>query len=458
MATLTATATSSHAGLSPERVAGWVLGTVLSYILIFEPLLFGQSAHAELTSTINQDAAASNPLNQLFWVACFGMAAWTGLQRRSRLGAYLVLLWPLLFYLAWSTAGILWALNSGIVVRRLFLQVMIIGSLLVPVAVIDEPAVLRRLVFWIFLATIAVNFVAVLTTPPTPLGHAGIYSQKNVLGMIIALGMIVCLSTLAEPRRRRAEGRWPWLGIAMGAVVLVASVSKTSIGLAILVPLACTVVIALSRAMALRPSLVLLTAIANVVAVYIFLAGFAGLTTDKLLEIVFGDTTFTGRTDIWAFAWERFLTRPILGHGFNGFWGAGDVSLAALNGSGFVVMVLQAHNGYLDILIETGIVGLCALAALVVVSFSRYRVTFRADPWVRSFTLNVMLLFLLHNLFESSAFRRYSILWVMFLVAVFMVTQAYIHARRPAQAAVPDQRPVQGQPWAQTGAVRRKEA
>ena len=66
-----------------------------------------------------------------------------------------------------------------------------------------------------------------------------------------------------------------------------------------------------------------------------------------------GNGNLTGRTQIWQDAFARFMDHPILGVGSNAF--------KAISESGLV-----AHNSFLSVLVETGIVGLLLFLALVI--------------------------------------------------------------------------------------------
>jgi len=68
------------------------------------------------------------------------------------------------------------------------------------------------------------------------------------------------------------------------------------------------------------------------------------------------DKSLTGRSDIWARLVPYALQRPILGHGFGGFWN--DAMREAIHTSG--------HNGYLDTIVEIGFVGLIFLAMFLI--------------------------------------------------------------------------------------------
>lgn len=65
--------------------------------------------------------------------------------------------------------------------------------------------------------------------------------------------------------------------------------------------------------------------------------------------------TLTGRTELWSELLTYVGAHPILGYGFEGFWGpmhTASVSLAL----GWVVP--HAHNGYIEMLLDLGVVGL----------------------------------------------------------------------------------------------------
>lgn len=61
------------------------------------------------------------------------------------------------------------------------------------------------------------------------------------------------------------------------------------------------------------------------------------------------NSTLTGRTEIWAALLPIAMQRPILGHGFGGFW---------LTGKTIYFGVLSSHSGYLEVLMGLGFVGL----------------------------------------------------------------------------------------------------
>jgi O-antigen ligase len=69
------------------------------------------------------------------------------------------------------------------------------------------------------------------------------------------------------------------------------------------------------------------------------------------------DMTLSGRVDIWEFVWNDIEKKIFLGYGFATYWimGSSRLEIFASYFQGF--MVNEAHNGYLEILLQLGVVG-----------------------------------------------------------------------------------------------------
>jgi O-antigen ligase len=77
---------------------------------------------------------------------------------------------------------------------------------------------------------------------------------------------------------------------------------------------------------------------------------------DDLLAILGRDATFTGRTDIWPVVLDAVSQKPLLGFGY--FAATSDFMGPLLTQK---LGAANAHNGYLDVLLGTGAVGLVSL-------------------------------------------------------------------------------------------------
>lgn len=78
------------------------------------------------------------------------------------------------------------------------------------------------------------------------------------------------------------------------------------------------------------------------------------------IELTGSEAGGSGRTDIWAFTFDKFLENPIMGIGIKGFRHL-DFSTHQLTST------MHPHNALLELLLETGIVGtflICAFAGI----------------------------------------------------------------------------------------------
>jgi O-antigen ligase len=102
-----------------------------------------------------------------------------------------------------------------------------------------------------------------------------------------------------------------------------------------------------TRVLAIAPSGMCL--LAMILIGYMYLTGYAYV-------YLFGaEIDFTERTFIWQHALGRFNDAPLFGFGLNGFWTVARIYDAFEQNHGWVLD--NYHNGYIAILIETGLVG-----------------------------------------------------------------------------------------------------
>lgn len=116
------------------------------------------------------------------------------------------------------------------------------------------------------------------------------------------------------------------------------------------------------------------------------------------------DATLTQRTDIWDILRPFAVEAPLLGHGYAGFWTNKTVAVADVN---------EAHNGYLEVLLILGVIGLALLFGFLIsycVRVHRNLQSNRDAPWaIFGFSLLVMLI--LHEATEASFLAETDLLW-----------------------------------------------
>lgn len=141
-----------------------------------------------------------------------------------------------------------------------------------------------------------------------------------------------------------------------------------------------------------------------------------GLSVSGFTSALGRDGTFTGRTDIWADLVPYVKDRPLLGCGFGGFW-TPEMRMKHI--------ISQAHNGYLEVLMEVGSAGLLLIVAFVLSSAGKaVRSLGRNFDWA-SFCICSLLMFTLHNSTEASinTFTNFFTAVIMFVAMTVASTR-----------------------------------
>lgn len=261
----------------------------------------------------------------------------------------------------------------------------------------------------------------------------GIYPDKNSFGRIMALSTLVFL-LLAIAGGRRRWVLWGGAGLSAGLVVLSTSSSALVLmtGMVILSFLYFTL---RWHYRVLVPWLIGITLVATSAAVVLA----------ANLETFFGllgrDATLTGRTTLWEAVLASIAERPWLGHGYSGFWlgenGPGGKVWAAVRWT-----PPHAHNGFLDLWLDLGVVGVvcfgAGFAVAAVWALRRVRATRTADGlWPMVF----LTFTLLYNLTESTLLQQNNIFWVLYVAAAVAAVRWPAPAAEPAPPAGDDAAP-----------------
>jgi O-antigen ligase len=189
------------------------------------------------------------------------------------------------------------------------------------------------------------------TSPSDALSNSdlrGIFSQKNGLGQVMAVGALASLSGIRISRGRKRLFKI----LTLILFIILAFFSKSTTAL-LMIFFFCTVggVIALFQKGGIA-SILSVTSIILLVPV----VGIVSLDTDTALGLIGKDQTLTGRTELWSYLIYYIQQRPILGWGYSAFWSNNNP--AAIEISTVLRWASQAHNAAIGMLLEVGIVGL----------------------------------------------------------------------------------------------------
>ena len=152
----------------------------------------------------------------------------------------------------------------------------------------------------------------------------------------------------------------------------------------------------------------------------------------QLSEAIGKSSDMSDRTHIW----EAVLSvpiNPVLGTGYQSFWLGPRVQWvwARLAGDN----ILETHNGYLQIYVELGVVGLTLISTFLIATYRKICKRLRATP-LGPFGLGLWTLLLFYNITEASF--EVNLLLVTFLLTTITVPR---HAEEQLPACAPSTSP-----------------
>jgi len=129
----------------------------------------------------------------------------------------------------------------------------------------------------------------------------------------------------------------------------------------------------------------------------------------EVAEAVGRDPTLTERTDLWTVLLNMH-TNPLLGTGYESFWlGPRFHWIAQTFGP-----VNEAHNGYLEVYLNLGLIGLFLLGGFLITSYRMICRRFTTTSGLGSLSLALWTVLLFYNITEAAF--KFQLMWVIFLL------------------------------------------
>lgn len=268
-----------------------------------------------------------------------------------------------------------------------------------------------HLMSWAFLIVLGASLLAVVVMPEIaivsePRGEPwrGVFVQKNILGNVALLGSLVF--TWQVFVEKRLKGLW-LTSLFLALFLLYKSDSRTTqVVLLALLSWIGTLWLA-RRVRRVWPA---------VLAGLILVVGSIGVTLLSNLEAISTltgrDLTLTGRVPLWEIVWSYIQERPLLGYGFGSFWLAETYGLSVSALAGWEVP--HSHNGFLDLWLELGVVGLALGVFLLLTSLVFwFRAYLKTGLLEALFWATMGGFFILYNFSESGFLKTNNVLWLL---------------------------------------------
>jgi O-antigen ligase len=339
----------------------------------------------------------------------------------NRLHLVLKVVTPILVLIfLWFACSAIFSAHTALAARRLVLASLVIFQAAVFILLPQDRIHFARLLTIGALVVLVLCYAGVMFAPELSIHQSndiaepqlagnwrGFFAHKNGAGAGMAILIIFGIYIF-----RTLSGLLGSLIIALAAVFLFFTESKSPI---MLLPLALVFAAVLVRLRS--PAAKFVTAISVPAIIGVLTIGSVQFDGVKaLVAKLMSDPTFTGRNDIWEFTLEHIAQRPIFGFGYQAFWGTSELvnTWTWLESWGY--RASDAHNGFLNIAVMTGLVGLALALGWVFVQPLRDHVRTppeRVDPALNMMFIQIWLLSLYLSGFESELFNNGSVVWFM---------------------------------------------
>lgn len=185
----------------------------------------------------------------------------------------------------------------------------------------------------------------------------GIVGNSNLLATICVVALVVLTFRLLTTRQMIA----PRSVAILLALWLLIRASSAAMFVAVLALAALALVVLLRRRLVTQREqrwFAIVTTAATALVTAVLLLG-----RDLLFSSLGRSDSLTGRTEIWEAVWERAVGSPLIGHGYASPWIPWDPAF-----SGWIIdhelTVFYAHNMWLDVFLQLGILGVVLIALL----------------------------------------------------------------------------------------------
>jgi exopolysaccharide production protein ExoQ len=273
------------------------------------------------------------------------------------------------------------------------------------------------------------------------LSWIGVTTQKNCLGQLCLLAVIVLFLRIVRTVRRRKFAVWqipmklPFETICLGMTLYLLNGDGGHRSATSIIALALAIgLLYLLEKLRSRPRVVprVLLILACMLGLFNLTASFFfdRSLSDLVVESQGRDSTLTGRTALWADILS-VANHPIVGSGYMAFWTPSMMAyIKSFPGQSWGPG--QAHNGYLETYIQLGWIGIILLILLIVHAWRGSSRMLLHDFDYGRFRLILLLTVLLQNYTEAGFPRATNIVWVSFLL---VAVDPYISRPRIARKA-----------------------
>ncbi|MEL6460495.1 MAG: O-antigen ligase family protein [Cyanobacteria bacterium J06621_15] len=245
----------------------------------------------------------------------------------------------------------------------------------------------------------------------------GIYNHKTFLGSIMSLGSLILLFCGLD----KLQYRHPWT--IFSAFLISTFVLLRSTTIAALLIFLISVLLVLFFQLERKRFDLFITLFLGFSLVGSLLVTVIVSNAENIFNSFGRDATISGRTLIWPLLINKIQERPWLGYGYDTFWKGGwegevaDIWRALI--AGFEPP--HAHNGFLEICLDIGFLGLAIFVVWFIFSCLRSLVWLHQNQTIEGIAPIILLIHILLLSLTESYFMRGNIYWLIYVTMTLSI-------------------------------------
>ncbi len=136
-----------------------------------------------------------------------------------------------------------------------------------------------------------------------------------------------------------------------------------------------------------------------------------------VLSLIGRSESFSGRAQIWSAISASILRRPLGGYGFDAFWSLlQDEASRVFASAGWVVT--SAHNGFINVALELGLVGLVLVLVTFIQACRHANAAFYpGHSYYVDWCIGIVFLTVVYNIDERTLMATQFLPWILYIVA-----------------------------------------
>ena len=328
----------------------------------------------------------------------------------------------IVLWFSYCGISILWSDFPMVSFKRFIKEIGLLSGVLIVVTEAEPIDALKTLIKRFSYLVVSFSILLILYFPELGMdyspdtgavSYAGVSYTKNNLARICLIVVFFLFCNLIALRRINTTGndkektfiQFVFLLMTMGLLII----TRSATSLAALV-IGIIIFIALGQRI-IRKNV---SSIGTIMIISIILGLILQFSFDIIGLIITSqgrDMTLTGRTFLWKDL-LAFHTNPLIGVGYGSFWLGRRL---AILWDMYSWMPNESHNGYLNVYLELGYVGLCLLFGVIYCAFKNIKKELAYNFDYGRFRMGIFFIALLYNVTED-AIGKMTLLWFVFLL------------------------------------------